>query len=186
MKLMPFGYSEDDLLKVISRGIKYDKRTRRKLVEAFKQKPGTSEENIESLEKSVGVKLPNDYRRFLTEQNGGRCRECTVKLPTGERVVLICFLAEETPLDTESIDFVRTTISDRLPGDLIPIAREPFGNFFVLDLNKNMFGHILFWDHELSPEHESPSREACLHVTESFTDFLSSIEQKSDLGERES
>ena len=41
------------------------------LLTDFSRAPGTTEQVLETVEKTLGIKLPDDYRRFFIQSNGG-------------------------------------------------------------------------------------------------------------------
>jgi hypothetical protein len=41
------------------------------LLTDFSRMPGTTEQSLETVEKTLNIKLPDDYRRFVMQSNGG-------------------------------------------------------------------------------------------------------------------
>ncbi|WP_081743142.1 SMI1/KNR4 family protein [Acetivibrio clariflavus] len=44
--------------------------------------------------------------------------------------------------------FYRVFFHSLLPKDVIPIARDPFGNLICISVSEDSYGKVLFWDHE--------------------------------------
>lgn len=99
--------------------------------------PQPSLSQVEALERRIGITLPDDYRRFLLEFNGGYFNE-----PDIEPVVEGCprdaltFLNgigashPEAELATPG-DLV--TFDDNDPPKIIPIGGTPLGSLIILD-----------------------------------------------------
>lgn len=137
---------------------------------------GATEDQLSALERRIGATLPDDYRQFLIEHNGGRPspREfVAVDGDEGSAVHFFFTLDSNAPFYqlTKKLDVYR----DRIPRKLLPIACDPFGNLVLLDLGARVRGSVYFWDHE----RENPDGEAgwdnMALVASSFGNFISTL-----------
>ena len=138
---------------------------------------GAIEPLLQQLESQVGVRLPEDYRRFLAETNGGRPESSRFAMRTaaGENESVVdWFLTLDPVEELYSIPEYRSMYSDRIPGGLLPIACDPLGNLVLLDLGEKAYGSVYFWDHE----HESmdePTWDNIAVVARSFAEFTATL-----------
>lgn len=104
---------------------------------AVERFPAPSEAQVAELELRIGVRLPDDYRRFVRRYNGGyfKCPEIT---PVGEGCPLetleilfgIGVSHEEAELATDS-DLV--LFDDNTPPKILPIGRRGMAGLITLD-----------------------------------------------------
>lgn len=96
-----------------------------------------------------GANLPDTYRQFLMETNGGApVLNC---FPGDPRVVLTNFLhlslePQSILWDTENIlwNVKQTSINPKLKR-MVPIALDADGNMVLIDLRLGRFGRVLFY-----------------------------------------
>lgn len=138
---------------------------------------------IQDFERSIGIQLPDDYRSFLEQYNGGR--------PEPERFRMRWHdqdLARRFPYD--DVDFLYgidrgrphdlfiwwQCFQDRVPKDTIPIGNDPGPNMILLGVSGTRRGHVLFWvSGEEVEEGDEPDDRNVGFVAPSFTAFLDSL-----------
>jgi cell wall assembly regulator SMI1 len=131
---------------------------------------------LASVERTLGVELPNAYRNFLLTFNGGRPFPAHFVLSRGgasQWTKIHFFFGVDD--DTLSCDLLwnYNAYKNRLPAGVIPIAGDEFGNRFCLDLRVSRDGPVLFWDHEL--ELHGQERALTGKVADTFTDWLQQL-----------
>jgi cell wall assembly regulator SMI1 len=145
-------------------------------------KPMTDEAHVVTLESRLKCSLPEDYREFLLQHNGGRPRERAFqfKLRTGVGTdsVVDWFLSIYDG-EFSNLEQVLDTFRDRLPSDVLPIARDPFGNLVLLGLGGKVRGKVYFWDHELEPD-GVPNWSNIDLVADSFDRFMAGLTPNED------
>ena len=137
-------------------------------------------EDIAEFENEVGIKFPEDYKRFMLKSNGG----------TPKEEWLYDFFDEVTEADNTSVireffslfsdDTVKMgnlkkiyktmTYEEMIPDDMLPIADDPGGNVIAISLNKDDYGYMYFINHEyddLDTGYLVKSK-----IAESMSDFL--------------
>ena len=135
-------------------------------------------EDLDALEGRLGIKIPLQYRQWLLKYNGGR------PIPSGFR-----FKREAGPYTDSTIAwffavydgkfenfetkyrFWKIT-TKRVPGDLVPIARDPFGNLICLSFSGDDQGRVYFWNHEEEGEEGPATYENCHLIADSFQEFI--------------
>lgn len=51
------------------------------------------------------------------------------------------------------------TFRDRVPGWLLPVAQDAYGNLFAISLREQDRGSVWFWDHEEEADEGEPASE---------------------------
>jgi hypothetical protein len=71
-----------------------------------------------------------------------------------------------------------SSLSDSLPGGMLPVATDPMGNLVLLSIDAADRQAVLFWDHEgrtrLLPSPRSEDDQTYL-IAASFSEFIGSL-----------
>jgi cell wall assembly regulator SMI1 len=133
-----------------------------------RREPSATPERIAQLEARIGRTLPEAYRDYLLEQDGGR-------LDNNDQAVKTIFGIGEVP-DFASMWDKLDTYRDRIPAWLLPVANDDFGNLYAISLRPSDCGSVWFWDHEEeADEGEPPSEDNLESRAESWTQFLDGL-----------
>jgi hypothetical protein len=110
--------------------------------------PKLSESDICKLESRIGAVLTEQHRRFLLEFNGGSPTPDVVDVEglEGGCASVRVFLGIDRESEVECIEWNLTTLVERLPERLIPIARDSSGNVYCISLRQHDRGAILYCD----------------------------------------
>ena len=128
---------------------------------------------LEDFELVNEIKLPDDYRNFLLEFNGGV--PSPNLSPRPDTVVSYIFGMHNGQYYASLYKHI-DMFNNRLPFGTFPIASDPFGNLFIMSVDPGGHGHIYFWDHEGEPEvQDGHYTENCSFVAYSFTEFLNNL-----------
>lgn len=136
-----------------------------------------NEKDLEKVEELVDADLPDDYRAFLLEHNGGTAVPALFDVVTVEgdetTTVVDRFYSvgagAGTPWDlATNISFYWE--NERIPEWVVPIAADIAGNLVCLSVSDDDYGQVFFWDHETELEYELDENQAPL--AESFSAFL--------------
>lgn len=167
----------------------------------MKLKPNIADFNvvsgdIDQLEHHINASLPDDYRLFLLQTNGGRVLSDgffdiwsgTVSVP--DKVVdssgVVNFLGF-TGINASSIYGNIKSTGRRYPGGVLPIATDGVGNVIHLGLNDPYHGLVFFWYHDGIPswldiddidersELEQNSFDYLFFVSRTFTQFINNL-----------
>ncbi len=131
---------------------------------------------ILEVERRLGIELPQKYRGFLLENNGGYPELPVFQMAeTGELGViqqLFC-IAPESPDD---IVRANERYHGRLPKSVLPIGYDPGGNLLVIGVSGLMEGRVLFWDHEAEGSRAGTDGLGNLVlIADSWDDFLAGL-----------
>ncbi len=122
-------------------------------------------EKLEAFEAQIGARLPDDYRAFLLEHNGGRPKERVFAAPDDplekegawnerELIGLYGLHEQNVPITESTMDALSLSKAWRdlqkdVPGNtLLPIGQDWSGSYVCLDLGRKRFGEVCFFDHE--------------------------------------
>ncbi|MBZ5482364.1 SMI1/KNR4 family protein [Bacillus sp. T_4] len=134
--------------------------------------------DLERVEKKVGASFPEEYVNFLRKYNGGEVEDSIVKLPFEEieSFILSSFFGTRVE-DINDILSCYDMYEGRVPKGSIPIGRDVGGNIVCLNLNRERYGYIFLWDHDIELEFEDNEMEIqdLYYVAPSFNDFLHMI-----------
>ena len=136
--------------------------------------PDISEAVLVEFEAKFDLKLPLDYRDFLLQFNGG------IPRPNGLRfescgitytMDIHQFFGFNAEVDLESIYIAHT---DRIPLELVPIAKDPGGDLVYIATTGEHLGSIYLWlrSEEWENGDDEASYRDLVKVADSFSNFL--------------
>jgi hypothetical protein len=156
-----------------------------------------SMDDIKTLENDLNVKLPESYKNFLLQYNGGRPTPECYPIERTEEVYIgnfggIQFLywidgPEDATEKTKRCYNIRNNYENsrrRMPENFLPIACDDGGNHICLSLYGVDAGWIWYWDHEgekIPPDwnYDLPSHvpdySNCYKIAESFQEFIDGL-----------
>ena len=102
-----------------------------------------AEVEIEQLEAMLDARLPDDYRRFLQENNGGSIEDGQFG-----KLVIEYFYGIHERDDVDDIYRVMDALRDEMPVEVIPIAHCAFGDKVCLAVSGPNRGRVYAWEHE--------------------------------------
>ncbi len=152
----------------------------------------TCEDEIVKFEEHIGHRLPDDYREFLLQHNGGSPEPDAFTLVMDEREeedIVMCFFPMRDlslgTIEVEEFDELRSwpvhcaweDLTDDLENlyekeldeTLLPIGTDGSTNYFCLVLDGARRGSILFLENEMAET---------VPLASSFTAFLASLRQR--------
>jgi cell wall assembly regulator SMI1 len=135
-----------------------------------------SDLDLKRLEKQLNVKLPEGYKSFLKQHNGGRPDpgfypiEGLANNPVGH---LLDFFGIDDPIDSCKLDWNYEVFFGRMPRGFFPIACEDTGNIICLSLAPDTYDHVFYWNHE--GETQPPTYANVYKIAGSFQGFLDSL-----------
>jgi hypothetical protein len=137
-------------------------------------------ERLFEFEQKYRMRLPEDYRSFLLENNGGS--------PSPEIIDFIQHGDKQSDIVNNlygihngeywaSLDWHIKMLEDRVPAGFLPIGDDPGGNFYLIGVAGEHSGKVYFWDHENEAQlHDTePDLENMSFIANSFTEFLNKL-----------
>ncbi|MEU8184886.1 SMI1/KNR4 family protein [Micromonospora sp. NPDC049044] len=135
----------------------------------LRQEAPASEELVARLEGRLGHPLPNTYRAYLRQHDGGR-------LANNDQAVNTIFSLGDVP-DYASMWDRLDTYDGRVPTWLLPVARDEYGNLFTISLRDIDNGSVWFWNHEEEEMDDDlpPTEDDITRVADSWPQFLDGL-----------
>lgn len=132
-----------------------------------------TEDMINDYEKHIGFDLPDDYKYFLMQYNGGKIKD---------GVIFVGEIEEKIPLHVlyglnveKGLDLQKW--NDEYQDDLLPnsiIIGHDYGGEFIVLINDPEKKGIYFWDHMFSFE-QSNEEHNTYFIANSFQEFINEL-----------
>jgi hypothetical protein len=160
------------------------------IAQVEKKSPPAPQDELARFEELIGHTLPDDYRYFLANCNGGYIGgQYWFKGATPEGRDVEAGVHHIGGFRSEgyfSLLRAEDCYDGRIPGDLIWIMDDPFGNAICLGIAGKHRGRVFFWDHENEPEpgEWNGAVETAGNVrllANSFTDFVAGLRELDDI-----
>jgi hypothetical protein len=139
-------------------------------------------EQIEVVEKFVGLSFPKEYKEHLLRYNGGRCSPSVFTfVENGEETTSAVdwFLAIYDGKYDNLVSYINIYKKDeeRLPIRMLPIANDAGGNLVCISCSGADEGKVFFWDHEKEdlPGILNDEYANMYFIANSFTQFLNEL-----------
>lgn len=142
-----------------------------------------SEEILRRFEFQVGALLPEQFREFLLQHNGGKPIPSDFKISNDDGSSLHHVYGLHGGPDYSNIAGVHNVFKDRIPNELLAIADDPFGNQICIGIKKKYLGKIYFWDHE--KESRFFKFKGTTLLANTFDEFLGNLYEYVDPNESE-
>ena len=138
-----------------------------------------SSSDIDLFENNLSMSLPDEYKAFLLNSNGGISPNLKYFDFEEEDSVIDAFFGIELQKKDRNYDLEINHIrmENRCPIEFLPIAIDAFGNKILLNLdNKSVY----FWDHELEADESNGDDPLNYYnnikkISDSFNEFLRSL-----------
>jgi len=114
----------------------------------IKSNAPVSLDQIAAFENRWRIKLPEAYRSFLLKNNGGEpipARFPITDMPYNPKGEIEVFFGLGAEIESEDLNWVLENLTVQQPTGVVPIARNPMGNYLCLDTSKPG-GPIIYWD----------------------------------------
>lgn len=150
--------------------------------------PKLTEDMLHRVEMKYQCRLPQDYRRFLLQDNGGfPSPDCVTfkeagRTTTSDVFCLHC-IGDERPW--ASMDWHHETFAGRLPKNTLPVAHDSCGNLWLLNVGPDHGGSVIFWDHGSFNNSDETDFDIWPCVAESFQEFIGKLYEYQPLSEDE-
>lgn len=145
----------------------------------------TTPEQIREAENTIGLELPEEYKKYLLSHKGGHPDPDTFSVQwngqdwaEGNEINSVAwFFAIYDGKDENFLDYYETH-KGRIPNDTIAIARDPGSNLILLGTSGTNKGKIFFWQREYEVDFENgevPDYSNVGFVANSFNEFIDSL-----------
>ncbi|NOG53864.1 MAG: SMI1/KNR4 family protein [Planctomycetes bacterium] len=140
-----------------------------------------SSADLHRVEEELGVCLPNQYREFLLESNGGHPRpnEFMSRLPRGnDRMQIRYFLSALSDTDARDLVWRYRVFCEENTSDLLPIADVADGSMICIGVARHNQGAVYFHDYYAGFAKPHPAQlgeQINYRLYDSFAAFISSF-----------
>ena len=132
-------------------------------------KTGVSEA-LAQFEKNHDILLPEEYRTFLINYNGGNTLQTSFKIKKESSDIRAFYGFENADYEYNFQYFLdHDFLSEHIQAGYLPIAEDSFGNYILLGIAKQNYNQIAFFDHE---------KQKIIPFHLSFKEFLATIKSK--------
>ncbi|OHE10072.1 MAG: hypothetical protein A2513_08215 [Sulfurimonas sp. RIFOXYD12_FULL_33_39] len=129
------------------------------------KKTNIGENEFEEIENKLDVNFPSSFKKVVIENNGASPEKMLFDTKnTKERVAE--YLLSFSKKDKDNILDVYSYIKNRFNNKLIPIMKDPFGNYICFDFSKKDEQELYFWNHE---------NDSIEYIAKTFSQFLDSL-----------
>lgn len=132
-------------------------------------------QDIEAFENEYGVNLPENYKKFLLLNNGGKPVKRRFKTADGtitSSVMLFLPISKETDSNLESF-YEKYCTNKIVPSNLIPIGVDPADSLICLTISEQ--DKVYFCDMDYFEEDNELKDEYVNLISEDFTSFLNNL-----------
>lgn len=132
-------------------------------------KTGVSEA-VAQFEKNHDILLPEEYRTFLINYNGGNTLQTSFKIKKESSDIRAFYGFGNADYEYNFQYFLdHDFLSEHIQAGYLPIAEDSFGNYVLLGISKQNYNLIAFFDHE---------KQKIISFHLSFKEFLATIKSK--------
>ncbi|WP_196812481.1 MULTISPECIES: SMI1/KNR4 family protein [unclassified Pseudoalteromonas] len=142
-----------------------------------------SAEDIKNAEEELSLKLPEPYKFFLLQNNGGVPEKCAIDFQAkklrlqGDDIKFFFSIGGRV---TNDIKYKNKPMNNLLPQGLIYIANTHSSNFIILSTREDSYGQIFYKDHEF--EDQTPFDpinnklpESIVKIADDFDEFIAKL-----------
>lgn len=147
-------------------------------IRGIEKAPKLTEGMLQEFETKQQCKLPDDYRRFLLQNNGGfPTPDCVTFQEAGRKTAadVLCFHAIGDTRPWADLEWHLKTFAGRLPKNTLPIGHDSCGNLWLLNVGPEHHGSIAFWDHGSFDNFDETDFAVLPRVAESFQKFIDGL-----------
>jgi hypothetical protein len=135
-------------------------------------------EVIKNFETEYNVNLPERYKGFLLNWNGGYPEPSLFKISDEKGVSVLDHFYGIGDDESGLCDYI-DIYEYRLPTGFVPIANDPGGNVICLGTNESYYDNIYFWDHENEQE-DNEDMSNMYFLANNIDEFLGNLYEDED------
>ncbi len=146
-----------------------------------------NEKDIVKFEQQIGASLPNDYKSFLLNFNGGKPEHYI--FPETDKLYSLAIdklYGLNTENKTSNLYWNYDILNgyQRIMDQFIPIGSAINGDQFVLGISGDFTGKVYLWDHNQEIPYdefvENKLPENMYKLTDSFDEFMNKLEEDTE------
>ncbi len=113
--------------------------------------------------------FPKAFVKYLEEHNDAELEDNILDI--GDNECCVRYFYGTSLEEYSDISMIYKAYQGRIPSGIIPIADPDFGNQICMSLDKETYGKIYFWDHEIMDADD----ETCMTTIEDMKEIASSF-----------
>lgn len=114
--------------------------------------PGATvtEQRLSELERELGVRLPEGYRKFVLQFNGGLPRPDIIDVEgaPGSPTDVQVFFGIGRRIESSDLEWNLRMYASRIPAGMLPVACDSGGNLFCISVAGEDAGRVIYVDFE--------------------------------------
>ncbi len=128
-----------------------------------------SEEDIRRAEEELRIKLPEDYKNIVKQNQGKSPDPNALKVGRKRTTVfnMLMHFSDDPEFRADNILYNNNLLKDFLPEKVVVFADTPGGDFFAFDYRKDASSPLVVF-----VSHEEPPENATIPVAHSFSELL--------------
>lgn len=130
-------------------------------------KDSITKKDIETVEKYLGVSLPERFKEIIVQHNGARPSLSYFDLEKEKEKVFDSLINYKLNTENNVIDYY-DSIKNEIAEKIIPFGEDPFGNLLGFLYKNKANPSIIFYNHEISNEKISV-------IADNFDDFINKL-----------
>lgn len=135
-------------------------------------------EEIKNFETEYNVNLPERYKGFLLNWNGGYPEPSMFEISVEKGVSVIDHFFGIGDEESDLSDYI-DVYEYRLPTGFVPIAYDPGGNVICLGTKDPYYDNIYFWDHE-NEQGDNENMSKMYFLANNIDEFLGNLYEDED------
>ena len=144
----------------------------------------TNSQEIKKMGEETYAEWPDDYKQFMLKHNGGTPQTDIFKYKRGSKESIYPvshFFGIHDGEYWARMQWALESLQDRMPPEFLPIAYDGGGNHYLINLSKEKYGKIYYWDHEREAANSGVKYYRNIKLlAKSFTDFIANLTEDND------
>jgi hypothetical protein len=139
-----------------------------------------SDSSVKLLQIDLGIKLPDDYCRFLLKYNGCRVENAVFNAKGyGESVLhhMYGIYSDDNMFDLRKKSFLFKNV---IPDEFITIGSDALGNQIILDIDGVYRDKVFFWWHEEGNDVRRDQYKNIFEIADNFNSFIANMKETPD------
>jgi hypothetical protein len=133
------------------------------------------ESDITNFEKNNALKLPEDYKNFMLQYNGGYPMPNSFKIKKYGASMMDCFYGINAKTDIRDMEYNKKIYKKRVPKEFLIIGADQLGNLILIGIKDKYINKIYFWWHEEESDTDEPVYTNIYMIADNFNTFLNSL-----------
>ncbi len=136
-----------------------------------------TEKDILTFEQKHNVQIPEAYRKFLLQYNGGYPDPNCFDIKKRGGSIMDCFYGLKADSNIRDMEQKSGVFKNRVPDKFIIIGGDQLGNLILIGVEGKYQDKVYFWDHEEESDTDKPIYSNIYPIAKNFDTFFSSLHE---------